>query len=178
MTVLSFRRNSKHRHSSTNASLFSSNKSLLKVPEDTVYRSLNSIEWKDVSVSQIVFDVSLPTWSFIKLDMCHEKDGTWRIKSKEVLNRLTGNENIINCIKAQRLAWFGHVHRMPDDSMVRKVYEWSPALTRSQGRPKNRWEDDVKNDITRMKITNWKDCITNRNEWKKLVEKVKTSTKL
>jgi hypothetical protein len=30
-----------------------------------------------------------------------EKDGTWRIKSNEELNRLTGNENIINCIKAQ-----------------------------------------------------------------------------
>jgi hypothetical protein len=62
--------------------------------------------------------------------------------------------------------------------MVRKVYEWSPALTRSQGRPKNRWEDDVNNNITRMKITNWKDCIRNRNEWKKLVEKAKTSSKL
>ena len=44
---------------------------------------------------------------------------------------------------------------MPDNSMVKKVYEWSPALTRSLGGPKNRWEDDVKSDITRMKITNW-----------------------
>jgi len=25
------------------------------------------------------------------------------------------------------------------------------------GRPKNRWEDDVKSDITNMKITNWRD---------------------
>jgi len=56
-----------------------------------------------------------------------EKDGTWQIKSNEELNRLTGNKNIINYIKAQRLAWFGHVHRMPDNSMVKKVYEWSPA---------------------------------------------------
>ena len=53
-------------------------------------------------------------------------------------------------IKAQRLAWFGHVHRMADNSMVKKVYEWSPALTRSLGRPKNRLEDDVKSDITRI----------------------------
>ena len=53
-----------------------------------------------------------------------------------------------------------------------------PALTRSLGRPKNRWEDDVKSDITRMKITNWKDCIRNRTKWKKLVEKAKTSLKL
>jgi hypothetical protein len=36
----------------------------------------------------------------------------------------------------------------------KKVYERSPALKRSLGRPKNRWEDDVKSDITNMKITN------------------------
>jgi hypothetical protein len=50
-----------------------------------------------------------------------EKDGTWRIKSNDKLNRLTGNKNTINYIKAQRLAWFGHVHRMADNSMVKKV---------------------------------------------------------
>jgi hypothetical protein len=107
-----------------------------------------------------------------------EKDGTQWIKSNEELNRLTGNKNIINYIKAQRLAWFGHVHHMPDNSMVKKVYEWSPALTRSLGRPKNRWQDDVNSDITRMKITNWKDCIRIQIKWKKLIEKAKTSLKL
>jgi hypothetical protein len=58
------------------------------------------------------------------------------------------------------------------------VYEWSPALTRSLGRPKNRWEDDVKSDITRNNITTLKDCIRNRTKWKKLVEKAKISLKL
>ena len=107
-----------------------------------------------------------------------ESDGTWRIKSNEELNRLIANKNIINDIKAQRLAWFGHVHRMPDNSMVKKVYEWSPALTRSLGRPKNRWDDDVKGDIRNMKITNWRDCIRNRPKWKEFVEKAKTSLKM
>jgi hypothetical protein len=88
-----------------------------------------------------------------------ETDGTWRIKLNEELNRLTGNKNIMNYIKAQRLAWFGHVHHMPDDSMVKRVYEWSPALTRSLGRPKNRWEDVVKSDVANLRITNWKDCV-------------------
>jgi hypothetical protein len=54
------------------------------------------------------------------------RDGAWRIKSNEELNRLIGNKNIINYIKAQRLAWFGQVQRMPDDRMVKKVYEWTP----------------------------------------------------
>jgi hypothetical protein len=36
---------------------------------------------------------------------------------------------------------------------------------------KNRWEDDLKSDITRMKITNWKDCIRNQTKGKEFVEK-------
>jgi hypothetical protein len=67
---------------------------------------------------------------------------------------------------------------MPDNSMVKKVYEWSPALTRSLGRPKNRWEDDVKSDITNMKITNWKNCIKNHSKWTEFFGKDKTSPKL
>ena len=66
---------------------------------------------------------------------------------------------------------------MPDNSMVKKVYEWSPALTRSLGIPKNRWEDDVRSDITNMKI-NWRDCIRKRPKWKEFFEKDKTSPKL
>jgi len=48
------------------------------------------------------------------------KEINWRIKSNEELNRLIGNKNVINYVKAQRLAWFGHVHRMPYNSMVKK----------------------------------------------------------
>jgi hypothetical protein len=87
-------------------------------------------------------------------------------------------KNITNYIKAQILAWFGHVHRVPDNRMVKKRYVWSPALTKSLREPNNRWEDDVKSDITRMKITNWKDCIKNRIKCNKIFEKAKTSLKL
>jgi hypothetical protein len=64
--------------------------------------------------------------------------------SNEELNRLIENKNIINYIKAQTLAWFGHVNRMQDDRMVKKVYKLTPMSTRSIGRPKNKWEDDIK----------------------------------
>jgi hypothetical protein len=55
-----------------------------------------------------------------------ENDDTWRIKSNEELNRLIGNKYIVNYIKAQRLAWFGHVHRVPDNSMVKKYMSGHP----------------------------------------------------
>ena len=51
-----------------------------------------------------------------------ESDGTWRIISNDELNRLIGDKNIINYNKAQRLAWFGHVHCVPDNSTVKKKY--------------------------------------------------------
>jgi hypothetical protein len=40
-------------------------------------------------------------------------------------------------------------------------------LTRPLGRPKNnRWEDDIRNDMKRLKIKNWTSCIQDRNKWK------------
>jgi hypothetical protein len=52
-----------------------------------------------------------------------ERDGTWWIKTNDELNKLIKNKTIINYIKSQRLDWFWHVHRMPDERMVKKVYE-------------------------------------------------------
>ena len=44
----------------------------------------------------------------------------WRIKTNEELDKLITHKNIVNCIKAQRLSWFGHVQRMPDTRTVKK----------------------------------------------------------
>ena len=98
-----------------------------------------------------------------------ERDGTWRIKTHEELDELIRHKNTINHIKAQRLSWFGHLHRMPEDRMVKRVYKWKPILTRPLGRPKDRREDDMIND---MKKTENKelDC----NKWKLYAEKAKT----
>jgi hypothetical protein len=90
------------------------------------------------------------------------------------LNKLTGNKAIINCIKSQRLGWLGHVHRMPDERMVKKVYEWKPMAIRSLGRPQTRWGNDVKTYLNTVKIFNWKYCVQNRHKWEKIVEKAKT----
>jgi tRNA(Glu) U13 pseudouridine synthase TruD len=93
-----------------------------------------------------------------------ERDGTWRIKTNDELNKPIKNKSIINYIKSQRLGWFGLVCRMPDERIVKKVCEWKPMARRLLGRPKNKWEDDVKNDFDIMRIRNWTNCI---QEWHK-----------
>jgi hypothetical protein len=47
-----------------------------------------------------------------------EEDG---IKTNEGLEYLIKHNNIINQIRAQRLSWFGHVQRMSDNRMVKKI---------------------------------------------------------
>jgi hypothetical protein len=58
------------------------------------------------------------------------KDRTWRIKTNEELDHLIKQNNIINQIRAHRLSWFGHVQRMSDNRMVKKIYKWKPITTR------------------------------------------------
>jgi hypothetical protein len=95
-----------------------------------------------------------------------ERDGILRIKTNDELNKLIRHKNIINYIKAQKSSWFGHLQRMPEERMVKKVYKWKPMLRRPLGRPKNRWEDDIRNDIKKLKIKNWTNCIQDRKDWK------------
>jgi hypothetical protein len=55
---------------------------------------------------------------------------------------------------------------MPDERMVKMVYEWKLMAIRSLGRPQTKWEKDVNNDLNTMKIYNWKDCMQDRQKWK------------
>jgi len=44
---------------------------------------------------------------------------------------------------------------MPEERMVKRVYKWKPMLTRPLGRPNNRWEGDIINDMKKLNIKNW-----------------------
>jgi hypothetical protein len=103
-----------------------------------------------------------------------ERDGTWRIKTNDELDKLIRHKNIINYIKAQRLSWFGHLYRKPEERMVKKLYKWKPMLRRPLGRPKNSWEDNIRNDMKQLKIKIWTNCIQDRKNRKLYVEKAKT----
>ena len=50
------------------------------------------------------------------------------------------------------MSWFSHVHRITNDRMVKKLYEWKPISTILAGRTKIRWKTDKKEDLRVMKI--------------------------
>ena len=99
----------------------------------------------------------------------------WRIKTNEELDKLIIHGNIVNYVKAQRLSWFGHIHRMPDTRTTEKILKLNPLTNRPKGRPKNRWEDNIIQDLHQMKIKNWVTCVQDRAKWSDVIGKVKTS---
>jgi hypothetical protein len=100
-----------------------------------------------------------------------------RIKTNDELDKLIKHQNIINHIKALRLSWFGPVQRMPESRTVKKIFNWTPLTTRSKGRPKQRWEDNIIQDICQLNVKNWTACAQDRVKWKNVVEKAKTFNK-
>jgi hypothetical protein len=97
-----------------------------------------------------------------------------RIKTNEEMDKLIKHRDIVNYIKAQRLSWFGHAQRMPDTRTVKKIFKSNPLTKRTQGRPKYRWEDNIKQDICQMRVKNWIVCVQDRGKWKEIVEKTIT----
>jgi hypothetical protein len=94
------------------------------------------------------------------------------------LDKLIKHRNIINYVKSQRLRWFGHTNRMPETSVVKKIYKWKPLTGRPTGRPKSRWEDDIRNDMRWVEIVKWPEHVKDRLKWKLIVEKAKTLPEL
>jgi hypothetical protein len=69
----------------------------------------------------------------------------WRIQRNGELGDIIKGENIVRFIKSRRIRWLGHVERMQDVAIPKKMYEKLYA-TRRRGRPKTRWLDDVSAD--------------------------------
>ena len=73
-----------------------------------------------------------------------ERDGTWRIKTNDELDELIRHKNIIRYIKAQPLSWFGHLHRMPEERMVKRSIQVATDVnttTRETKEQMGRWHN-------------------------------------
>ena len=65
----------------------------------------------------------------------------------EELNDLYSLPNIARVVKSGRMRWAGHVARMGLDRDVHRVLVGKPEGKRPLGRPRRRWEDNIKMDL-------------------------------
>jgi len=70
--------------------------------------------------------------------------GEWRKLHNEELRDLYFLPNIVQVVKLRRMRWAGHVAHMGEGRGVHRVLVGKPEGKRQLGRPRCRWEDNIK----------------------------------
>jgi hypothetical protein len=71
------------------------------------------------------------------------------------LYKLCKEPNIVQSIKISKLKWLGHITRMDENLLCRKLTFSQLEGSRKEGRPKLRWLDYVLQDLKILKATTW-----------------------
>jgi hypothetical protein len=76
--------------------------------------------------------------------------GEWRIRCNAELGELSKAHDTVRFVKTQRIGWLGHVERMLEERMPKRMLKGRLFSRRSKGRPRARWLDNVVTDLVVM----------------------------
>jgi hypothetical protein len=108
----------------------------------------------------------------------HKRDevtGEWRNLHNEELNDLYSLPNIVRVVKSRRMRWAGHVALMVEDRRVHRVLVRKPERKKPLGRPRHRWEYNIKMDLQEVGggRGDWMELAQDRDRWRALVGTVR-----
>ncbi|VEN37593.1 unnamed protein product [Callosobruchus maculatus] len=92
----------------------------------------------------------------------------WIRRSNMELKSLYEHPSITGVVKAQRLRWLGHVARMSDRRIPKKIQTCAIGMKKRRGRPKSRWRQQVEEDLKTIGIEKWNQEVTNKKKWRKI----------
>ena len=103
-----------------------------------------------------------------------EVTGERRKLLNEELSDLYSLPNIVRVVKSRRMRWAGHVARMGQGRVVHRVLVGKPEGKRQLGRPRRRWEDNIKMDFQEVGggCEDWMELAQDRDRWRALVSTV------
>ena len=71
------------------------------------------------------------------------ENGEWKSRTNRKLEEMSEGENIVKCIKGQRISWLGHLERMEGYRTPKKIFTQELEWTRRRGGPKKGWKEEV-----------------------------------
>jgi len=99
-----------------------------------------------------------------------EVTGEWRKLHKEELRDLYSLPNIVRVVESRRMRWAGHMARMGEGRGVHMVLVGKAEGKRPLGRPRRRWEDNIKMDLREVGGSgDWMELAQDRDRWRALV---------
>jgi len=78
----------------------------------------------------------------------------------------------------QRISWLGHLERMEEDRMPKKIFTQELEGTRQTGRPRKGWKEEVGRDLQVLGVKRWSELVIDRGKWKDIVQQAKAQSGL
>jgi len=79
----------------------------------------------------------------------------------------------VRVVKSRRMRWAGHVARIGEGRGVHRVLVGKPEGKRQLGRPRRRWEDNIKMDLREVGgVGDWMELAQDSYRWRALVNTV------
>jgi hypothetical protein len=75
------------------------------------------------------------------------EDMEWKSMTNRELEELSKGETIVKWTKGQRKTWMGHLERMEEDRVPKKIFIQELEGTRRRGRPRKGWREEVERDL-------------------------------
>jgi hypothetical protein len=91
---------------------------------------------------------------------------------------MRNGENIVKWIKGQRISWLGHLERMEEYRMPKKIFTQKLEVTRRRGRPRKRWREGVERDLQVLGVRRWWELVMDREKWRGIVRQAKAHSGL
>jgi len=60
---------------------------------------------------------------------------------------MSKGENIVKWSKGQSISWLGHLEKMEEVRMHKKIFSQELEGTRRRGRPRKKWKEEVERDL-------------------------------
>jgi len=77
---------------------------------------------------------------------------------------MSKGENIVKWIKGQRISWLGHLERVEEVRIPKKIFTQELEGTRRLGRPRKGWKEEVERDLQVLGVRRWRELVTDRKK--------------
>jgi len=113
-------------------------------------------------------------WKIFRRIYGHKyENGEWKSRTNRELEEMSKGQNIVKWIKGQRISWLGHLERMEEDRVPKKIFTQELEGMRRRGRPRKGWKEEVKRDLQVLGVKRWRELVADRKKWKDIVRQAK-----
>jgi hypothetical protein len=106
------------------------------------------------------------------------ENGEWKSGTNRELEEMKEGENVVKWIKRQRISWPGHMERMEEDRMPKKIFTQELEGTRRRGRTSKTCKEEVERDLQVLGVRRWRELVTDRKKYKDIIRQAKANSGL